>query len=379
MPGRRGDHYIRDCGAMALLALSLAALPAQLHPQPPSVHLSTVEAPLARATFSSIGAVREVSTSLLLVTDPIEETLRALDIVADSSFAVGRKGSGPREYAAVGALVRAGADTTFLPDMANRRWHVLVGLEMRAQLGDEHPYVRRAGSWVHGSAESGSILSRVRLGYGSHSPGVVAESLAIVRVFAEDARSDTLAIVRGRPVATPSGDTRMLRNPMAASAFGLPLTAPEQAIRLSDGWVAVLRLSPARMEWIAPSGARQGEIALGVPEVKVDDRERRAYLARMTTSSGRATRPPEVWPDVATPVTQDALREAPDGSVVVELALRAGDDLRRYLIVSRTGVQPQGIHVDTNERVVSFGARHAYITRTNDDGLLTLHRAPWPH
>ena len=133
--------------SIALLSLVLPTSGASQQAVP------VVEVPLADAAvsveFSDIGAVRELPGEWVLVTDRRERRLIVVNFALDSARAIGAQGKGPDEYGAVAQLIPLAADSTLLPDLPNRRWHLLVGPQIVATVPSDDPAVR---------ATAGSIL-----------------------------------------------------------------------------------------------------------------------------------------------------------------------------------------------------------------------------
>jgi hypothetical protein len=116
----------------------------------------------------------------------------------------------------------------------------------------------------------------------------------------------------------------------------------------------------------------------------VNDAEKNAHVARIRSqmqvpgaSRTYAPRPDVLWPEVASPFADDALRAAPNGELLVLRRSPASFAGRRYDIVARTGHVRAVLQMSANERIVGYGARAIYVAVDDADGLAKVRRHPW--
>jgi hypothetical protein len=84
------------------------------------------------------------------------------------------------------------------------------------------------------------------------------------------------------------------------------------------------------------------------------------------------------WPPYLPPFGHVApLLEAPNGHVVVRRVAPVSDRRVRYDEVDRTGRLVRHFVLPTNERIIGFGVRSAFIAVEDDAGLLRLERREW--
>jgi len=60
-----------------------------------------------------------------------------------------------------------------------------------------------------------------------------------------------------------------------------------------DGWIAIARLDPYLVEWRTPDGRTVRGTPLPSARVKVDDAEKRAYMAAIAVANSKAPEPPD--------------------------------------------------------------------------------------
>jgi hypothetical protein len=68
----------------------------------------------------------------------------------------------------------------------------------------------------------------------------------------------------------------------------------------------------------------------------------------------------------------------PDGRLLIRRTPGTVSSAARYDIVDRRGTLAATLTLPANEAVVGFGEKSIYIVATDDVGLQTLRRHPWP-
>jgi len=370
-----------------LVALSLACIaPAALAQ---SVQPTTLRAPVGRLdeSFTRITSVRELADGRLLVADGGEDMrLAIVDWRAGTVRTLGREGAGPGEYRSVGRLVPLGGDSTLLEDRRTGRWLIVDGDRIVGAI----PYAaerRRALPIVGGADRGGRVLTTHVLvpGRDRDVPAAIlgptsAESLLVLLERAASPRADTVARLSGGFLGA-----RRLSKPVTPGGAPVtwfvdqPLAVPDQALLFPDGWIAIVRASPYRVEWRAPDGRASHGPPLPFARVPVDDRQKRLAMRREFGEDADFT-PGEMppWPAVLPPLAEFALHAAPDGRLVVERMADATRPGRFHDVVDRAGRLAGRLVLRPSERLVGFGRRSAYVVETDEDGLQTLRRHPWP-
>jgi hypothetical protein len=153
----------------------------------------------------------------------------------------------------------------------------------------------------------------------------------------------------------------------------------EQATMAPDGWIAVLRAHPYRMDWRDPDGTWTLGAAIDAPAIKVDDREKAAYMAQQAWPG----RPPESpstiadWPKVVEPFTTGALMVDLSGEALVRRTRTADHPDTRYDVIDRHGTVLRQVVLPADQRIVGFGSHSVYVgVQTGSRSQLVRH--PWP-
>jgi hypothetical protein len=254
------------------------------------------------AEFSDLMAIRELADGRVLLFDRKEERLVVGDFPSGSVYDVARKGQGPAEFEFIAALLPLPGDTTIAADLT-RRWLILVGDSVVRKLLPEHPALQQLSLAPLGADVHGHVLSRV-----SGASGPDSTSFALV-----DRRSGNSDIIvrlanDGRRGPVSFGTTPGLGR--GVQFRNLPLRTNESPLLFSDGWVAVVRLDPYRVDWRAPTGSWTLGKPFPIRAVRVTAAEKNAYLTRRPGFRDAPDWPVEMPPFEA-PLTQLA---SPDGT-----------------------------------------------------------------
>ena len=278
--------------ASVILSVAIAA---HANAQATSVKTVPLSAPDATLQweFSLATSVRELADGRVLVLDRTEWKLLLGDWTRGSVVPVGRNGSGPGEYLQPSYLLTLGGDSTLLPDARNGRWLVLHGASIVATIGADAPALVNSGRTPTGADFHGHIIVTRPISAGS-SPMPRPDSGLLVRIARQTGKADTVASLRARPttirVQGPAD------RPTSVTVTMNPLATGEAAALFPDGWIAVARLDPYRVDWIAPDGKRIMGAPLAFERVRIDDREKEAFIEHQAARSGRAARDAASFP-----------------------------------------------------------------------------------
>jgi hypothetical protein len=313
--------------------------------------------------FSELTRVRELRDGRVLLYDTKEERLLAGDFPSGSVYDVARKGQGPEEFEFIGALLPLGGDTTIAADQT-RRWLILVGDSVVQKLLPEHPTLQRLQLAPLG-ADGNYVLTRLFGGGWTAIP----DSTPIALVHRGTGKLDTIARMANSGRRGPIREARG-----AAQIRRLPLEWAETAILFSDGWIAVVRIDPYRVDWRAPNGTWTLGRQLPVRAVRVTGAEKAAYIARQS-GFRNATDWPEEFPAFETPAT---ILASPDGRLLVKRLPTLAEPGTRYDVIDRAGSRRAQLVLAATEHVLGFGAGSIYVVTTDDNGIQHLRRHPWP-
>lgn len=376
-----------------VLALTpLLAAFASTDAQPPEAPTRVLErwTRVSQEPFETVAGVRELPDGRVLVADRAEGQLIVLDRTSGEHRAITRAGDGPGELRGVDRLLALRGDTSLAVHEFGRRWLLLAGVRVvatsTASARGRVPPLR-----IEGADTLGRLLS-IRLSGFRRSPGIPytesrsnAESLLVLlrprgsaRDMLPDARVDTVARLRGRA----QGQVLARREkPPPASLWLLesPLAAEEQSLLFRDGWLAVARAAPYRVEWRAPDGARVRGPVLPFERIVVDPEMRRAISRAHWPTVEPPFAPAELpdWPATLPPFLNDALVEMPDGRLAIR---RAGDPRRpraHYDVIDRAGEVRARIEVPARIVLVGWGLTGVYGVETDEDLAQWLVWHPW--
>jgi len=350
---------------------------------PPRVSLRPPDATLP-VEFTGITSVRELTDGRVIVTDGREQRLLVADFRAGTAEEIGRKGKGPGEYTMVGFVHSIGRDSSIISDLLSRRWILLDGARIVATV----PPDARAIVVTHASIQGADQLGRVMLTMlpPATKSGVTVvtkhDSAEVTLVSRATGRADTVARLRRRP-------TELARtvdaNGVVTSSYSLRnsdvLATGEDAVLFTDGWLAIARLEPFRVDWRSAAGRWIRGAPLPIPLVRMDGRERQAYMQRIA-GGGRVRDQSEMtgWPDFIPPffVQGRTLFPAADGRLLIRRTKSAGFEGVRYLVINRSGGLDGQLDMPANSNIIGFGARSAYVIATDADDIQRLQRHPWP-
>jgi hypothetical protein len=162
-----------------------------------------------------------------------------------------------------------------------------------------------------------------------------------------------------------------------------PLAVGEQVVLFPDGWVAIARLDPYRVDWISNDGRQIQGPELPHARVHVDDSVKRWVLEERARQTGQpAARPEGVpdddWPATIPPFLNNAILPAPDGALWILRAATKPNAATIYDVADRRGRVVHRVTLAPNERVVGFGQGAVYSVVVDDDGIQRLRRHALP-
>lgn len=368
---RRRVPFATATRLLHLLLVALATVQAGAQ-QPTRLSLSPANGSLSEE-FSNVTWVRELGDGRVIVSDGREGRIVVADLRAGKVEQISRRGEGPGEYPRALPVWSVGRDSSILID-SPRRWLMFDGVRIVATLAPDAAPVAALRGLARGADEVGSVYSAAFLP-GAGRP--IGDSTALLRVARSTAKVDTLTKLEAlvpRRSGAPTSPT---------FAVALPtLDAVDEAVPFADGWVAVVRSEPYRVEWMSPDGRWTRGAPLPFRSIRVDDKEKRAYMTRIASATGRTPSPPDSitdWPSTLPPYRSPvALLASPDGRLLIPRLPTADALETRYDVVNRRGALDGQLVLPSNERVVGFGRSAVYIAVTDNDGIQRIRRHQWP-
>jgi len=332
--------------------------------------------PPANATlhegFSSITWARELKDGRVIITDNRDGRIVVGDMRSGAVAQISRKGEGPGEYPRALPVRAIGGDSSVMID-SPRRWLMFDGPRIVATLPPDAPAVAATKGLVRGVDARGYVYTADFVAAGNR----LGDSTVLLRVSRATGRTDTIARLSALVARQTSA-----RNKDGFFEFAIPAVATaEEVVPFGDGWVAVVRMNPYRVDWRAPDGRWTRGAALPFQAVTMDDKEKRAYMERLAATRAQPVAPVESitgWPPSVPPYQSPiVLLTAPDGRLLIPRMPSADHPEMRYDIVNRRGVMDGQLVLSPNARIVGFGAGSAYVAAANDDGIQHLERYPW--
>ena len=363
------------------VALSVTALATAVSFQqaPRQITLRPADATLAEP-FTSIYSVRELADGRVLISDYSQDNrVVVADVVSGRVRRVGNVGAGPGEYRQAGKLFALPGDSTLLIDSPDRgRWWLLMHHDSIVRnVPPDLPALRIVGGSPSGVDDRGRVLGVRSAGAERLAHNRIRLQLIAVVGERNNAEADTIARLRGDEYQITQGGTR--ERPFWAQNQ-LSGSVAEQALMFPDGWIAVVRVEPYRVEWLTSSGTwiRGPEVPWEWP--RADAREKAAAFERLKRRIGdRAKEDDRPWADRLAPVrTNTSMIAALDGNLFVLRAQWSKESDTRYDVFDRLARRVAQLVMPDSERVVGFGPRSIYISVRDGDGFHQLRRHPWP-
>jgi hypothetical protein len=353
-------------------AIAVALLPMLLGAQQvPRLTLAPANASLDEE-LSNLTWVRELKDGRLIVTDGRDGRIVLADLKSGKVEQISRKGQGPGEYPRALPVWSIGGDSSVMVD-AQQRWLLFDGPRVVATLPPDAPAVAAGRGLPRGADAVGHVYTAAFLP-GQGRP--IGDSTALVRVSRATGKPDTLTRLRAL-VARGGRDSRGNFN------FSMPTIAmADEPAVFADGWVAVVRTDAYRVEWRSPDGKWTRGAPLPFTTLRMNEREKRAYVDRVARANGRGAMAIDSitdWPEMVPPYRSPAnFVGSPDGRLLIQRLASAEHPETRYDLVNRRGTLDGQLVMPPNERIVSFGTASVYVAVTDDDGIQRVRRHPWP-
>ncbi|MBL8996206.1 MAG: hypothetical protein JNL44_02725 [Gemmatimonadetes bacterium] len=341
--------------------------------------------------FTTVFALRELADGRVLVSDSRENRLVVLDFRTGVTKAVGRTGRGPNEYSRAATLFALGADSTLMPDPGSRRWLILAKDSIVVTVPPDDRAVLAVDAFPRAADARGNLLARRERAI-TEAPieeTTSRDSSAFVMVDRARARQDTIAWAMPLPRRTQqTKNAKGEITSMSVMPIGV-LGYEESGTLFPDGWFAIARHRPFRVDWRSPNGTWTKGAPLPVAPIRVDARERSAYMERNAENyRPRPELPPEFalkpptpadFPDIIPPFPSGtgSLIAGPDGVLIIRRTKSADFPASNYFFVDRQGKLLGELALPANETVVGAGQRTLYIAVKDEDDILRLRRHPW--
>jgi hypothetical protein len=318
--------------------------------------------------FSDLRSVRELPDGRVLLSDSKDGAI----LVTESNFRlvrqVGRRGSGPLEYVNAFPVIRFGHDSSIQYDVMARRWLLFAGDSIVQQSSPEDVFAVHGG-FVLGADDRGELL-------------IVDYPPSAGRGETDAPRDSGYAVLYSRRTSQWDTIARVKASPRVTDPDKVQLSdyyEGEQAYLASDGWIAVVRLDPFRVDWRTP----QGKWLLGAPldeSAEPLDEQQKDWIGR--ARKGFTSRPDWKrhvhWPATIPPIAFQTHAMSESGELVLRRIPTRTDSLPSYDVIDRQGRRTRRIVLPMGTSILGFGRNTVYSVAQDADGLQWLRRHPWP-
>ena len=369
-------------GRLAPTSLCLAPTIVLLLQGAPTLTLGTPTATLD-AEFTRVSAVRELADGRVLITDEADQRVVVGDWKSGSVKQIGREGQGPGEYERPRHLFALAGDSTLLIDALAGRWLVLAGDSIVRTVPASAPPIQ-AGARIPLGADARGFVAATRpigmpTGTAPRSLPPRRDSTYLIRVNRRVGTGDTVATIASRPGRI--NVTGPIERPTRVEIVMNPLSVGDQAVVFQDGWIAVARVDPYGVDWIAPDGRVVGGSPLPFERHPVTEEEKRAILRRQADERGTEPREPAAvpdWPATLPPFLVGAVLPGADGRAWIRRIRRAGESRVQYDIVGRNGALAARLALGEREHVAGVSRTAVFTVETDADGIQRLRRHALP-
>jgi len=353
-----------------------------------SIRQLRLSPPLASLSeeFTISTSVRELADGRVMVTESRDRGIVVADFARDAVAVVGRKGNGPGEYQLPGSLYVLRSDSSLVAEIVGRRWYVLHGDRIVRTLPPDLPAIVATRGVIYSADSLGRVLVLETPPLEGTREVTERDSAYVALIDRSSGRADTVTAVRRRPQTETRITDERGRVVQSGSAPTVALAAEEGALLFPDGWLAVARLDPFRIDWRRPDGTWVMGKALPVPVIRYSARER---AARERRNRPRTTAIPKGFP--VPPAARSTARYLPpfesgrsslqaasDGRLLVRRTPSADFEGTRYLVVSRAGQLDGELVLPTSTRIVGFGRGTVYVREADAEEVQRLRRHAWP-
>jgi hypothetical protein len=342
--------------------------------------------------FSLVGGIRELEDGRVLVSDPLEEALYALDPGLTAAETIARQGQGPDEYRQPDGLLAWPGDSTLMLDLGNGRMTIVAPDYAFART---IPVVQQEGMGLQiiipgGVDRSGTLY------YQPRGDGVIRDSAEVVR-WHPDSGEDPVPVAQVKLTDVTESTSGSGGN-VQQMVMPVPLS-PEDGWAVGlDGSVAIVRSADYHVDWVRPDGSVISGPAVPYEPVPIRGADREEWaealaasgmMMMVTNENGQMNanmrrgggRTPAVdrfeWPEFKPPFAPESVRVDPLGYVWVERYVSAGDP-KVFDVFDGTGRHVAEVSAPARSSLQGFGDGTLYFTRWDELGFRWLSRYARP-
>jgi hypothetical protein len=221
--------------------------------------------------------------------------------------------------------------------------------------------------------------------------GAREDSLVVVRVDRPTGAVDTLA----RASSAEQSGTAIISAAEGAAPVGrrptyvMSIIPMDEVTVFPDGWVAIARVDPYRVDWCPPGEECRMGPSLRGEVAPLSDAEKMEYLS---TAQANSSWPPTMeieettnWPAELPPFGSfarrtypSAITAAPDGLLLIQRLPTPAEPAMRYNVIDRDGRIASRIALPVNAHIVGASAEYLYVATADELAIQRLSRHRWP-
>jgi hypothetical protein len=356
--------------------------------------------------FSLISGAIELKSGQVMMVDAVEMDLVLVDFAKGTRTILGRKGSGPGEYRAIGALLRAPGDSIWIFDAAQQRWvtwgpDLKAGATMPMMTFDQSTGTALTAPMVgdaKGNLYASGMTINIGRGGGAGRANMqmdIPDSVGLVRVNPRDAAQRTQITRVKFPV---SGKPEMKQ--VAERAFKYTMAFPGLVTAdawtvFPDGRIAVIRGANYTVEFIAPDGKVSTQTRIPYTPIPVSEADKTAEMDEARRAANEQIKaakkmmpagitmdfemtPPASWPSTYPPISPLAALASPDGRVWVRRAIPAREGREQWDVIDQAGKLVARWKLPPKTTLIGIGAGVVYAARTDEDDFRYAQRIVIP-
>ncbi|HEX3928826.1 MAG TPA: hypothetical protein VHW65_12595 [Gemmatimonadales bacterium] len=351
-------------GGLAVLAVMPFAAGAQ---QPPVITLKPAN---GKRDLAGVSSVRELADGRVIVTNGRVNRIDLLDLAQGAMTQIGQVPGHPKDFVTAGLIFPFYHDSSLMmilgPSDLSCTWVMFDGITVLGVVPNESPLIT-AVTRLHGGTDTAGHILATQVSH--HTPGEPlqgTDSVYLVLVDHGTAVPDTVA-----HLAQYSGPGRVFHHGDSLDAFSPPM---ESAAVAPDGWIAVVRVNPYRVDWRSPDGQWVHGAPIPVSTAPLTAAEKKLDMPFLAQYASGVR-----WPAAVPPIQgEPATFATPDGYVLVGRPASLAHPGQNYDVIDRHGLLVGMIALAKDWSVRAFGAHAVYVVDRKDNDSATLERHPWP-
>lgn len=349
-----------------------------------------------------VAGALELKSGLVLMVDAAEMDLVIVDFAKGTRAILGRKGSGPGEYRAPGAILQVPGDTVWIFDAMQQRIasfnpDLTAGVTIPFMTFDQTTSTALTAPMV-GDRRGYLYASSMAIAMGRSGRGAqmeIPDSVGVVRVNVRDAKVRT-EIARVRFPTSGKPEMKQLGQTAFKYTMAYPgLVAADAWAVFPDGRVAIVRGAAYTVEFIAPDGKHSAALKVPYEPIRVTDADEKAEMDeahRVMKEQSKAVQkmmpanvsmdfellPPADWPSTYPAVSPLGALASPDGRLWVKRATPIRVGREQWDVLDAGGRLVARWRLPEKTTIVGVGRGVVYAVRTDEDDFRYAQRVELP-